>query len=88
MMANSGLDYLLRFSKIQKKVRIGDIEAIDFKTIENGTQMGHLIIRCKCHKYKKDFDIAASVLNWKITQFLKRSSTSLDYATVEKLILE
>jgi len=88
MMANSGLDYLLRFSKIQKKVRIGDIEAIDFKTIENGTQMGHLIIRCKCHKYKKDFDIAASVLNWKITQFLKRSSTSLDYATVEELILE
>ena len=84
-MPNSGLDYLLRFSKLQRNEKIGDIEAIDFKTINDGTQMGHLIVRCKCHKYNKDFDIAASVLNWKITKYLKRSTQSLDYATVQKL---
>jgi len=39
-MANSGLDYLLSFSKIQKNEKIGEIEAIDFETINNGTQMG------------------------------------------------
>ena len=87
-MANSGLDYLLRFSKIQKNEKIGDIEAIDFETINSSTQMGHLIVKCKCHKYKKDFNIAASVLNWKITKYLKRSTQSLDYATVQKLDLE
>ena len=87
-MANSGLDYLLRFSKIQKKEKIGDIEAIDFTTINNATQMGHLIIRCKCHKYKKEFNIAASILNWKISKFFKRSSEFLDYASVQKLILD
>ena len=87
-MANSGLDYLLRFSKLQRNEKIGDIEAIDFKTINDGTQTGHLIVRCKCHKYKKDFDIAASVLNWKITKFLKKTSDSLDYATVKKLELK
>ena len=87
-MANSGLDYLLKFSKIQRREKIGDIEAIDFKTINNATQMGHLIVRCKCHKYKKDFNIAASVLNWKITKFSKRPSESLNYSTVHKLILE
>ena len=84
-MANSGLNHLLKFSKIQRNERIGDIEAIDFKTIKTGNQMGHLIVRCKCHKYKKDFDIAASILNWKITKFLKSASESLDYATVQKL---
>ena len=87
-MANSGLDYLLRFSKLQRNEKIGDIEAIDFKTINDGTQMGHLIVRCKCHKYNKDFDIAANVLNWKITKFLKKTSDSLDYATVKKLELK
>ena len=87
-MENSGLDYLLRFSKIQKKEKIGDIEAIDFKTINNGTQMGHLIVRCKCHKYKKDFNIAASVLNWKITKYFKRATQSLNYETVRKSELE
>ena len=30
-MENAGLNYLLRFSKIQKNEKIGDIEAIDFK---------------------------------------------------------
>ena len=84
-MKNSGLNYLLRFSKIQKNEKVGDIEAIDFKTIENGTQMGHLIITCKCYKYKKQFNIAASILNWKITKFIKGTSKSLDYATVFKL---
>ena len=84
-MVNSGLDYLLRFSKIQRNEKIGDIEAIDFKTINTGTQMGHLIARCKCNKYKKEFNIAASVLNWKITKFLKRKSEFLDYSAVQKL---
>ena len=87
-MANSGLDYLLRFSKIQKNERVGDIEAIDFKVINNGTQMGHLIIHCKCHKYNKVFNISASVLNWKIGKYFKRASKSLDYTTVQKLALE
>ena len=87
-MANSGLDYLLQFSKIQKNERVGDIEAIDFKVINNGTQMGHLIIQCKCHKYNKGFDVAASVLNWKISKYFKRASKSLDYTTVQKLMLE
>lgn len=74
-MVNSGLDYLLRFSKIQRNEKIGDIQAIDFKTINAGTQMGHLIIRCKCNKYKKEFNIAASALNWKITKFLKSQNS-------------
>ena len=87
-MANSGLDYLLQFSKIQKNERIGDIEAVDFKVVNNGTQMGHLIIQCKCHKYDKVFDISASVLNWKISKYFKRASKSLDYTTVQKLALE
>ena len=87
-MENAGLNYLLRFSKIQKKEKIGDIEAIDFKTINNGTQMGHLIVRCKCHKHKKDFNISASILNWKITKFYKRASKPLDYASIQKLTIE
>ena len=87
-MEHSGLDYLLRFSKIQRDERIGDIEAIDFKVINNGTQMGHLIIQCKCHKYNKEFNIAASVLNWKISKYFKKASKSLDYTTVQKLGLE
>ena len=87
-MANFGLDYLLQFSKIQKNERIGDIEAIDFKVINNGTQMGHLIIQCKCHKYNKGFDIAASELNWKISKYFKRASKSLNYTTFQKLASE
>ena len=84
-MTNSGLNYLLQFSKIQKNEKVGDLEAIDFKTIKDGTQMGHLIITCKCGKYKKQFNIAASILNWKISKFIKGTSKSLDYETVFKL---
>ena len=87
-MEHSGLDFLLRFSKIQRDEKIGDIEAIDFEVINNGTQMGHLIIQCKCHKYDKNFNIAASVLNWKISKYFKRASKSLNYKTVQKLALE
>ena len=87
-MEHSGLDFLLRFSKIQRDEKIGDIEAIDFEVINNGTQMGHLIIRCKCHKYDKNFNIAASKLNWNISKYFKKASKSLDYTTVQKLGLE
>ncbi|QNI53590.1 hypothetical protein SynBIOSE41_01066 [Synechococcus sp. BIOS-E4-1] len=82
-MANSGLDYLLQFSKIQTGEIIGNIEAKDFSVIKDGSQMGHLIIDCRCTKYNKRFNIAASSLNWKITKFLKGSLQSLDYSTVQ-----
>ena len=87
-MANSGLYYLQQFSKIQIGEIIGDIEAIDFTVTENGSQMGHLIITCNCTKHNKQFNIAASELNWKITKFLKRSLKSLDYTTVKEHIKE
>ena len=87
-MENSGLDYLLQFSKIQKNEKIGHIEAVDFETINNATQMGHLIVKCKCHKRDKEFNIPASVINWKITKYLKGALKSLDCETVSKLELE
>ena len=82
-MANSGLDYLLQFSKIKMGQTIGGIQAIDFAVIKDGTQMGHLIITCNCIKYNKQFDIAASELNWRITRFRKGSIQSLDSSTVQ-----
>ena len=85
MTTSFGLDYLLRFSKIQAGEIIGDIEAVEFKSINEAKQMGDLIITCRCHKFKKDFKIKASILNWKITKFRKGSLSSLDYATVRKL---
>ncbi len=87
-MANSGLDYLLQFSKIQTGEIIGNIEAIKFSVIKDASQMGHLIINCHCTKHYKQFNIAASILNWKITKFLKGSSQSLDYSTLLPLIKE
>ena len=85
-MANSGLDYLLNFSKIQKNEKIGDIEAIDFETINSGTQMGHLIVKCKCHKYKKDFNIAASMLNWNIFKYSRKRRNHLTIQRFKNLI--
>ena len=82
-MANSGLDYLLQFSKIKKGQTIGGIQAIDFAVIKDGTQMGHLIITCNCTKYNQQFNIAASELNWRITKFLKGSMQSLDSSMVQ-----
>ena len=83
-MNHSGLNYLLQFSKIQKNEVIGSIEAIDFKVVNDGTQMGHLIVICKCDKHKKQFDIPASALNWKISKYLKGSLNSLDYASIQQ----
>ena len=85
MMTNFGLNYLLRFSKIQAGETIGDIEAVGFETINRAKQMGDLVITCRCHKFKENFKIKASILNWKITKFRKGSLSSLDYATVRKL---
>ena len=82
-MANSGLDYLLKFSKIQKGEIIGNVQAIDFSVIKDGSQMGHLIITCICTKHNQKFDIAASILNWKITKFLKGANQYLDYSTIQ-----
>jgi len=81
-MSESGLDYLLQFSKIQKNETIGDIQAINFETIGDGSQMGHLIVQCSCSKLNKFFKVSASVLNWKITKFQKGSLDSLDYETI------
>ncbi len=81
-MTHSGLEYLLEFSKIRKGERIGDIEAVDFKVSNNGIQMGHLTVICKCNKYNKQFSITANILNWKITKFSKKSLKSLDYESV------
>ena len=84
-MSDSGLDYLLRFSKIQKNEKIGDIEAINFEAIGNESQMGHLIVQCNCSKLNKRFKVSASVLNWKITKFQKGNLDSLDYETICKV---
>ena len=81
-MTKSGIDYLIRFSKIQKGVTIGDIKAIDFKTLNDGTQMGHLIIDCYCKKHKKRFSISANRLNWKISKFCKKSLENLNYQSI------
>ena len=81
-MKQSGINYLLQFSKIQLNQCIGDIEAVDFKVLGDGTQMGHLIVSCECKKYLKRFDVPASVLNWKISKFLKGSVDRLDYASI------
>ena len=81
-MSDKGLDYLLRFCKIQKNEKIGDIEAINFETIADESQMGHLIVQCNCSKLNKRFKISASVLNWKITKFQKGALDSLDYETI------
>ena len=83
-MSDSGLDYLLRFSKIQKNEKIGDIEAINFEAIGNESQMGHLIVQCNCSKLNKRFKVSASVLNWKITKFQKGNLDTLDYETICK----
>ena len=85
-MANSGLDYLLQFSKIKMGQTIGGIQAIDFAVIKDGTQMGHLIITCNCMKYNQKFNVAASELNWKITKYLKGSMQFLDGSTVQGVI--
>ena len=85
MMTNFGLNYLLRFSKIQAGETIGDIEAVGFETINRAKQMGDLVITCRCHKAKENFKIKASVLNWKITKFRKGSLSSLNRSTVQKL---
>ena len=84
-MSDSGLDYLLRFSKIQKNEKIGDIEAINFEAIGNESQMGHLIVQCNCSKLNKRFKVSASVLNWKITKYQKGALDSLDYETIRKI---
>ena len=84
-MSDSGLDYLLRFSKIQKNEKIGDIEAINFEVIGNESQMGHLIVQCNCSKLNKRFKVSASVLNWKITKYQKGALDSLDYETIRKI---
>ena len=81
-MKQSGINYLLRFSKIQLNQRIGGVEAVDFKVLGDGTQMGHLIAICECKKSLKRFDVPASVLNWKISKFLKGSVDRLDYASI------
>ena len=81
-MSDSGLDYLLRFSKIQKNEKIGDIEAMSFETIGDESQMGHLIILCNCSKLNKRFKVSASALNWKITKFQKGGLKSLNYETI------
>ncbi len=77
-----GLNYLLQFSKIQKGEKIGDLEAIGFQVRGNGSQMGHLMIDCKCHVCNKQFQISASELNWKITKFQKGFLNSLDYTSI------
>ena len=81
-MTDSGLNYLLQFCKIQKGERIGNIEALGFETLNNASQMGHLIINCKCHKSDKIFKVSASLLNWKITKFQKGALRSLDYKSI------
>ena len=82
-MKKSGLDYLLQFSKIQKGEKIGNLEALEFCAIQEGTQMGHLIVDCMCHKSYKRFQISANILNWKITMFRKGALLSLDSLTVQ-----
>ena len=82
-MKRSGIDYLLQFSKIQQNQCIGDIEAVNFKVLGDGTQMGHLIVSCECKKYLKKFDVQGSVLNWKISKFLKGSVDRLNYASIK-----
>ena len=82
-MKTFGLEYLLQFSKIQKGQIIGDIEAVDFKTINTETQMGDLIISCRCRRLNQNFQIEASILNWKITKFQKGSLKSLNYKTIQ-----
>ena len=82
-MKHSGLNYLSQYCKIKKNEVIGSIEAIDFKVTNDGTQMGHLMVVCRCEKHKKQFDISASVLNWKITKYIKGSLDSLDYTSVQ-----
>ena len=84
-MSDSGLDYLLRFSKIRKNEKIGDIEAINFEAIGDESQMGHLIVQCNCSKLNKRFKVSASVLNWKITKYQKGALDSLDYETIRKI---
>ena len=84
-MSESGLDYLLRFSKIRKNEKIGDIEAINFEAIGDESQMGHLIVQCNCSKLNKRFKVSASVLNWKITKYQKGALDSLDYETIRKI---
>ena len=81
-MSDSGLDYLLQFSKIQKNEKIGDIKAISFETVGDGSQMGHLIVECSCNKLNKQFKVPASALNWKITKFKKGGLSSLDYESI------
>ena len=79
-----GLNYLLQFSKIKKGEKIGDLEAIDFQIQGNGSQMGHLMIDCKCHICNKRFQISGSELNWKISKFQKGFLNSLDYTSISK----
>ena len=84
-MSDKGLDYLLQFSKIQKNEKIGHIEAINFETIGDESQMGHLIVQCNCSKLNKRFKVSASALNWKITKYQKGALDSLDYETIRKI---
>ena len=79
-----GLNYLLQFSKIKKGEKIGDLEAVDFQVRGNGSQMGHLMIDCKCHRYDRQFQVSASELNWKIAKFQKGCLNSLDYTSISK----
>ena len=87
-MSDSGLDYLLQFSKIKKNEKIGDIEAINFEATGDESQMGQLIVHCSCSKHKKHFKIPASVLNWKITKFQKGGLDSLNYKSICTTISE
>ena len=84
MSMQFGLNYLLRFSKIQKDEKIGHLEAIGFQVRGNGSQMGHLMINCKCHRYNRQFQISANELNWKIKKFQKGWLNSLDYTSVSR----
>ena len=78
-MISFGLDCLLRFSKIKRGEQIGDIEALGFNVLKDGSQMGHLMIDCICHKSEKRFQIPASVMHWKITKFQKGALLELDH---------
>ncbi len=83
-MMQFGLNYLLQFSKIHKGEKIGDLEAIDFQIRGNGSQMGHLMIDCKCHRCNRQFQVLASELNWKIKKFQKGCLNSLDCTSVSR----
>ena len=79
----SGLTYLIRYSKIQKFERIGDLEAINFQVLRDGRQMGDLLIDCLCYRCNErtkenPYQAIGSQLNWKISKFQKGSLKSLD----------